>query len=125
MLFQGGFSFSNFIADLWTVFIFALWLWLLIVITRDLFRRIDISGAGKLLWVLLMILLPYIGVFAYLLTQGRGMGERDRQRQRERDEGGHFATYSVADELEKLLRLKNSGAISEQEFARLREKMMR
>lgn len=125
MLFQGGLSFSNFIADVWAVFIFVLWLWLLVTIMGDLFRRIDISGAGKLLWVLLMIVLPYIGAFAYLLTQGRGMAERDRQRQHKRDEGRQFVSYSVADELEKLLRLKNSGTISEEEFSRLREKVMR
>lgn len=123
MLFSGGFTFSNFIADVVAIFIFVLWLWLLITVMGDLFRRADISGGAKLLWVILLIILPYIGVFAYLLTQSVGMAKRDQERrQHVREELRQFVGYSVADELEKLLRLKNSGAITEEEYARLRTK---
>jgi predicted membrane channel-forming protein YqfA (hemolysin III family) len=123
MLFRGGFTFPNFIADVASIFIFVLWLWLMIIIIGDLFRRTDISGFAKLLWVILMIILPYIGVFVYLLTQSRGMAERDQsRRQHVREELRHLVGYSVADELEKLLRLKNSGAITEEEYMRLRAK---
>ena len=73
MLFQGGFTFTNFIADAFTIFMFILWFWLLIVVSGDLFRRHDVSGFAKVLWVIALILFSYIGVFAYLLTQGRGM----------------------------------------------------
>lgn len=126
MLFQGEFGFWNFIADVFAVFIFVLWLWLLITIIGDLFRRSDISGGGKLLWVILLIILPYIGVFVYLLTQSSGMAERDQiRRQHARDELRQVVGYSVADELEKLLRLKNSGTISEDEYTQLRAKAMR
>ena len=62
-------------ADVFAVFIFVLWFWLLITVASDLFRRHDVSGLGKTLWVILLIVLPYIGVFAYLLTQGRSMAE--------------------------------------------------
>ena len=125
MLFQGGFSFTNFIADVFAVFIFVLWLWLLVTVMGDLFRRTDISGFGKLLWVILLIILPYIGVFAYLVTQGRSMAERDhRQSQRMREELRQFVGYSVADELEKLVRLKKAGSISDAEFAHLRAKLV-
>ena len=76
MLFDGGFSFTNFLADVFAVFMFVIWFWLLFTVGGDLFRRTDISGWGKALWVIAMIFAPYIGVFAYLITQGRGMAER-------------------------------------------------
>ena len=125
MLFQGGFSFSNFVADVFAVFVFVLWFWLLITVASDLFRRHDVSGFGKTLWVILLIILPYIGVFAYLLTQGRGMAERNNARARQaRDDLRQAIGFSVADEIEKLERLKQNGAISDQEYARLRERVV-
>jgi hypothetical protein len=124
MLFGGGFTFSNFVADLFAVFIFILWFWLLIAVSSDLFRRHDLSGFGKVLWVILLIVLPYIGIFAYLVTQGRGMAERNEARTRQaRDELRQFVGYSVADEIEKLDRLKSAGSISEQEYGRLRARV--
>ncbi|HEY2619354.1 MAG TPA: PLDc N-terminal domain-containing protein [Acetobacteraceae bacterium] len=121
MLFQGGFSFTNFVADVFAVFMFVLWFWLLVTVASDLFRRHDVSGLGKTLWVILLIVLPYVGVFAYLLTQGRGMAERNNARVRQaRDDLRQAVGFSPADEIEKLERLKQSGAISDQEYARLR-----
>ena len=52
MLFQGGFTFTNFIADAFTIFMFILWFWLLIVVSGDLFRRHDVSGFAKVFWVI-------------------------------------------------------------------------
>ena len=121
MLFQSEFSFTNFVADVFAVFIFVLWFWLLITVASDLFRRHDVSGFGKTLWVILLIVLPYIGVFAYLLTQGRSMAERSNARVRQaRDDLREAVGFSAADEIEKLDRLKQKGAISDQEYARLR-----
>ena len=71
MLFEGGFSFSNFLMDALAVFVFVMWFWLLITVFGDLFRRHDISGWGKAIWVILMLLIPYIGVFIYMITQDR------------------------------------------------------
>jgi len=125
MLFQGGFSFANFVADVFAVFVFVLWFWLLVTILSDLFRRDDVSGLGKILWVILLIVLSYIGIFAYLLTQGRGMAERNESRtRRAREELRQVVGFSVADEIEKLERLKKTGAISDQEYARLRTRVM-
>ena len=124
-MFQGEFSFTNFLADVFAVFIFVLWFWLLITVASDLFRRHDVSGFGKTLWVILLIILPYIGVFAYLLTQGRGMAERNNARARQaRDDLRQAIGFSVADEIEKLERLKQNGAISDQEYARLRARVV-
>jgi len=121
MLFSGGFTFSNFLADVWSVFIFVLWFWLLITIFGDLFRRYDISGWAKAIWVIVLIVFSYIGIFIYLITQHRGMAERQSQRvEQAREDMRHFVGFSVADELEKLERLKNSNVISNDEYARLR-----
>jgi hypothetical protein len=125
MLFEGGFSFTNFLTDLVTLFAFVVWFWLLITIFGDLFRRHDISGWGKALWVIVVILTSYIGVFVYLITQGRGMAQRNAQyAQQARDELRRTVGFSVADEIEKLDRLKKSGTITEQEFAQLRAKLV-
>jgi hypothetical protein len=125
MLFQGGFTFTNFVADVFAVFIFVLWFWLFIIVVGDLFRRHDVSGLGKVGWVILLIILPYIGIFAYLLTQGRGMAERNEARARQaKDELRQFVGFSAADEIEKLDRLKSAGSISEQEYARLRGRLV-
>ena len=125
MLFQGGFSFANFLADVITVFMFVLWFWLIITVFGDLIRRRDISGFRKALWVIALIVLPYIGVFAYLLFQGRGIAERhNEQIQRARDDIRRAVGFSVADEIEKLDRLKTSGAISGDEYAGLRAKLI-
>jgi len=55
VLFQGGFTFTNFIADAFAIFMFVLWFWLLIVVSGDLFRRHDVSGLAKVLWVIAFV----------------------------------------------------------------------
>ena len=121
MLFPGGFTFPNFLADVFSIFIFVLWFWLLITVFGDLFRRRDASGIGKTIWVIGLIVFPYVGVFIYLISQGRGMAERrNQQAQQARDELRRVVGFSVADELEKLERLKNSNTISNEEYSRLR-----
>ena len=125
MLFEGGFTFTNFLASLFSIFILVLWLWLLMTVFGDLFRRHDVSGVGKVAWVILLIVLPYIGLFAYIVTQGRGMAERSREQVREaQDQLRKSVGFSVADEIEKLDRLKASKSISEAEFARLRTRLV-
>jgi len=125
MLFEGGFTFTNFLASLFSIFIFVLWLWLLMTVFGDLFRRHDVSGVGKVAWVILLIVLPYIGLFAYIVTQGRGMAERSREQAREaQDQLRKAVGFSVADEIEKLDRLKASKSISEEEYARLRTRLV-
>src|ERR1700751_4577797 len=121
MLFSGGFTYGNFFADVFTIFMFILWFWLLIVATGDLFRRHDVSGFAKVLWVIAFILFSYLGVFAYFLTQGRGMAERNQARAREeREELRHIVGFSAADEITKLDNLKASGSITAPEYGRLR-----
>jgi ABC-type transport system involved in multi-copper enzyme maturation permease subunit len=125
MLFSAESTFANFLADAFAVFVFILWFWLFITAASDLFRRHDISGLGKVLWVILLIVLPYIGIFAYILTQGQGMAERNRAQARQaRDELRQMVGFSPADELAKLERLVADKSISKEEYARLRARIV-
>jgi hypothetical protein len=104
---------------------FVLWFWLLIIVISDLFRRHDVSGWAKAIWVIALIVFPYIAIFAYMITQSTGMAERSAQQaQQAREELRRVVGYSLADEIEKLDRLKKSGSITDQEFARLRTKLV-
>lgn len=125
MLTAGSFSFGNFLLDVFAIFVFVLWFWLLITVIGDLIRRHDIGGWGKAIWVIALIIFPYIAVFIYLITQGRGMAERNIQRsQQAREELRHIVGFSAADEIEKLERLKTAGTISDDEYTRLRARVM-
>ncbi|GEP58227.1 PLDc N-terminal domain-containing protein [Reyranella soli] len=125
MVFSAESTFANFLADAFAIFVFILWFWLFITTASDLFRRQDISGFGKVLWVILLIVLPYIGIFAYILTQGGGMAERNRSQVRQaRDELRQAVGFSVADELTKLERLMTEKSISKEEYARLRARIL-
>ena len=120
-----GFSFRNFLVDAFAIFIFVVWFWLLITVYMDLFRRHDISGWAKAIWVIGLVVFPYLGVLAYLITQSRGMAERNNQQvQQTRDELRKVVGYSAADEIEKLDRLKKAGTITDVEFSRLRAKLL-
>jgi ABC-type multidrug transport system fused ATPase/permease subunit len=125
MLTSGNFSFGNFLLDVFSVFMFVLWFWLLIMVIGDLVRRHDISGFGKAIWVIILVIIPYFAVLFYLILQSRGMAERHAQRaQQAREELRQVVGYSVADEIEKLERLKNAGTISAEEYDRLRARVM-
>ena len=120
-----GFTFRNFLADALAIFVFVVWFWLLIIVFSDLFRRHDISGWGKAIWIIALIVFPFLGIFAYMITQATGMTERSSQQaQQTREELRKVVGFSVADEIEKLDRLKKSGSITDQEFARLRAKLV-
>jgi hypothetical protein len=118
-----------FLSMLW-FFLFILWIWLVIVVFGDIFRSDDLSGWGKVGWTVLIILLPYLGVFVYLIARGRRMGEHaanDAQRRDEamrryvRDAAG---TPSTAEEISRLADLQRSGQISEQEFKLAKAKIL-
>ena len=120
-----GFTFRNFLGDVLAIFVFVVWFWLLITVFSDLFRRHDITGWGKAIWIIALIVFPYLGIFAYMITQATGMAERSSQQaQQTREELRKVVGFSVADEIEKLDRLKKSGSITDQEFARLRAKLV-
>jgi hypothetical protein len=125
MLLSDSTSFAGFLINVVAVFILALWLWLLVMTASDLFRRSDVSDAGKFLWALLLVGLPYVGTFAYILSEGAGMAERKRvQAEETRDALRQLAGFSPADELHKLDRLQAENVISREEYLMLRSRLV-
>ncbi|WP_462187982.1 MULTISPECIES: SHOCT domain-containing protein [unclassified Frankia] len=120
---------SVFLYMLW-FFAFILWLWLLLVVIMDVFRSQDLSGWAKAAWTVAIVVLPWLGVIAYLIVRGGSMHERSRAAA-QRDEQAWRAylqeaarTTSDADELGKLAHLRDRGIISEAEFERGKTKIL-
>ncbi len=119
---------------IWSIlwfFLFLMWLMLLFHVTIDIFRSRDLSGAGKALWILFVILLPYLGVLAYLLIRGGKMYQHDladaQANQAAVDDYIRTAagsTRSPAQELEHLADLHQRGVIDDDEFARLKSNVI-
>jgi ABC-type Fe3+ transport system permease subunit len=111
-------------------FLWILWFWLLITIFADIFRRHDISGAKKTLWIVFTILVPFLGVFVYLITQNVGMTERQLERTRaQRDQFDDYVRQTAssggaAAEIEKAKQLLDSGAITQAEFETMKQKAL-
>ena len=119
-------------AMLW-FFLFFVWIWLLITVFADIFRSDDLSGWGKALWVLFVIILPYLGVLVYLIARGKSMQERAISQAAAQEKATRAyiqevaaspAGASTAEELAKLAQLKDSGVITEEEFAAQKAKVL-
>lgn len=125
MLLSDSTSFAGFLIDIVGIFFFVLWLWLVVVTTNDLFRRRDVSDLGKFLWAVILIGLPYVGIFAYILREGAGMADRKKAQAEEmHDALRQFVGISPADELLKLNRLKAQNVISNEEYLMLRSRLV-
>jgi Short C-terminal domain/Phospholipase_D-nuclease N-terminal len=123
-----------FLDVLWTMIIFFLWVvwfWLLFTVFADIFRRHDISGWGKAAWIIFTILLPFLGVFVYIITQSKGMTERNLERARAQQ--AHFDQYvreaaggggGAAAEIDKAKQLLDQGAITQAEFDAIKQKAL-
>lgn len=111
-------------------FLWIIWFWLLIMVFTDIFRSRDLSGGGKALWSIFVIILPYLGVFIYLIARGHRMGEHAEEAARQQDAAFRqyvqeaAKTSSPADELTKLAKLREDGTISDAEYAQLKEKAL-
>jgi len=111
-------------------FIFFIWIMLLFRIFVDIFRSHDLGGVAKTLWFIFVIVLPFLGVFIYVIVRGKSMGERDMAQAQAQNEA--FKTYvqqtastgGTADELAKLAELLNSGALSQAEFDAAKAKVL-
>jgi hypothetical protein len=113
------------------IFIWVAWFWLLISISIDIFRRHDISGGMKAVWLLFIIFLPYLGVLIYLITQSKSMAERNaEQANRQRAAMDDYIRSTAgggggaAAEIEKAKSLLDSGAISQAEFDSIKAKAL-
>ncbi len=117
----------------WTMlifFAFVVWLWILFTVIADTMRRHDIGGWGKVGWLAFIILLPYLGVFVYLIAEHKGMSERAIERQRAMQQ--QFADYvrdvapqaGPAEQIEKAKTLLDEGAISPAEYESIKSKAL-
>ena len=122
-----------FLDVLWTMLVFfgwVIWFWLLITVFADLFRRRDASGGKKVLWMIFVIFLPFIGVFAYLIANGDDMAQRNvRQAQAQQAQFDDYVknvagSGGAADEIDKAKKLLDSGAISQAEFDSIKAKAL-
>ena len=126
-----------FLDVLWTMLIFfawIIWFWLLITVFADVFRRHDTSGFAKVLWIIFVIVLPFLGVFVYVIARGNSMTQRSIDQAM--DQKAQFDAYvretagtggggaSNADELAKLAGLKDKGVITDAEFAAAKARLL-
>ena len=124
------YPFLDLILTMVIFFLWILWFWLLITIFADIFRRHDISGAKKTLWIVFTILVPFLGVFVYLITQNVGMTERQLDRTRgQREQFDDYVRQTAssggaAAELEKAKQLLDSGAITQAEYETMKQKAL-
>ena len=109
-------------------FLFFIWIWLLISVFADIFRSHDLGGGAKTLWVIFVIVLPYLGVFIYLIARGHKMSEHALESAQAQDTAARAyirdAAASPAAELAQLADLKDKGVIDEAEFQRLKAKAL-
>jgi hypothetical protein len=118
--------FLNVIWSMFLIFIWIAWIWLLIMILGDLFRRKDTSGFVKAIWVIVLIFVPFLGVLIYLIANGNGMAERNMEAAKAQQEQmdayirDRAGSGGSAAEIERAKSLLDSGAISQAEFDKLK-----
>jgi hypothetical protein len=112
-------------------FLFFIWIWILIMVFSDIFRSHDMGGWAKALWVIFVILVPYLGVFVYLIARGGKMHEHAVEAAQAQDAQMRAYIQSVnasgggaADEIARLADLRDKGVISEQEFQTAKAKAL-
>ena len=115
----------------WSMIIFFLWfiwIWIVITVLIDIFRRDDIGGFAKAAWVVFVIVLPWLGVLIYLIAQHDGMRERSvqqsRQQKQQFDDYVREAAGGSADQIAKAKALRDDGTITQEEFERLKAKAL-
>jgi hypothetical protein len=120
-----------FLDVLWTLIVFFAWVaWFIILfrVIADLFRRHDISGWGKVGWIVFVIVLPFIGVFVYLIVEGQAMAQRDTKEaqaaQSQFDDYIRTTAGGSAAEIEKAKQLLDSGAITQAEYDQIKAKAL-
>jgi hypothetical protein len=129
-LFAADYPFLEVLWTLLVIFAWVIWFWLLITVFADLFRRHDIGGGKKTLWIIFVIVVPFLGVFIYLISQGHSMAERNEKAARAAQVQTDDYIRSVAGsggatgEIERAKALLDSGAISQAEFDQIKNKAL-
>jgi len=110
------------------LFLFVIWFWILITVFSDIFRRKDTSGFSKVLWIIFVIIAPFLGVFIYLIANHNGMADRNisqmQAQQAKTDEYIRSVSGGSAAEIEKAKGLLDSGAITQAEFDTIKQKAL-
>lgn len=127
-----GTSIGHFDILIWffEIFLFVVWFWLMITIVSDLFRDHEVSGASKALWVVLLVIVPFIGVLGYLIVRGGGMAARAARSAQDAQQRFDDYVRSVAgsvsptEQIAKAKALLDGGAIDRAEFDRLKAKAL-
>ncbi len=123
-------EFLNVIGSIFMFFLFVAWIWVVISVITDIFRSDDLNGWGKGLWMMFVIVTPWLGVLLYLIFRGEGMQKRSMQAMADAAEAQrayiqNAAGISTADELSKLAELKEKGVITESEFEAQKAKLLK
>jgi hypothetical protein len=112
-------------------FVLVIWLWLLIIVFSDIFRSRDLGGLAKMLWVLFVIILPFLGIFVYLIARGGKMHERAAAQAAQQQEAFDTAVKQAAgtgtdstEQLAKLADLKSQGVLTDAEFEAQKAKIL-
>jgi Short C-terminal domain/Phospholipase_D-nuclease N-terminal len=117
----------------WTMlwfFLFFIWIWILITVFADIFRSHDIGGFAKALWIVFIVVLPFLGVLIYLIARGKSMHERAVERAARQEEQMRAyvqdaaGTAGPADQLAKLADLKDRGVLTDAEFEAQKTKIL-
>jgi uncharacterized membrane protein len=125
VLADADFSIGEFLLWLVWIFLFVVWFWLLITIFADLFRRHDMNGWLKAVWVIFVIVAPFLGILLYLLVYHQGMAERNMRDVRAQQEHiRQIAGTNPADQLMKLDELKARGSITDDEYQRMKAQVI-
>ena len=132
MLASTDYPILDFFLTMLYFFLFFIWIWLLFMVFIDIFRSHDLGGMAKALWVIFIIILPFLGVFVYVIARGGKMHER--QAQQAADQQKAFDSYvreaagtpgaDTASQLSKLADLKNQGVLTEEEFQSEKSKLL-
>jgi putative oligomerization/nucleic acid binding protein len=131
MLIASSYPFLGVFETIIVIALWVIWFWILITVFSDLFRRSDIGGGAKVLWFIFVIILPYLGVFIYLIVNHNGMMERNeravRQQQQHMDDYVRSVAGSGSDPAEQIAKAKqllDSGAITQAEFDTIKAKAL-
>jgi Short C-terminal domain/Phospholipase_D-nuclease N-terminal len=128
MVFAADYPFMDVLWSMIIFFFWVIWIWIVITVLIDVFRRHDISGWVKALWVVFVVILPWLGVLIYLIVEHDGMRERSiSQAQQQRQAFDDYVRDTAggsAGEIAKAKELLDSGAITQEEFDKLKAKAL-
>ncbi len=128
MLIAADYPFMDVLWSMIIFFFWVIWIWIVVTVLIDVFRRHDIGGFSKALWVIFVVILPWLGVLIYLIVEHDGMRERGmKQAQAQKDQFDQYvreASGGSADEIAKAKQLLDQGAITQEEFDGLKAKAL-